>query len=198
MKTILAKAELDMEFDKEFCIDDLSRFLSALSLHENSSVDITSQRVVIQSDRAELVYACSDPAMIPCPPDTIRFPEPEVKFVLTHDKMRAMMKAMGVLGLSHVAITGKGGSLCLQAIEPDGKVKDFYSINIGKTNKEFRIIIKMENLKLLSSDYTVSVAQKKGKGIAKFTGIDFPVEYFIAVDSKSEFLRHEEREPAMG
>jgi len=193
MKTILAEAKLDMKFEKEFCIDDLSRFLSALSLYDDYTLDITPVRVVINGGAhkvSQLKYMCADPEFLVLPPEKeIKFPDALIKFTLTNTDLKSTRKAMDVLGLSEIAIVGKDGDLALQAINSEGKLKDSYSLPIGKTNHEFKIIFKIDNLKLISADYSVAIGQKNGKGIAKFTGIDFPVEYFIAVDSRSEFIK---------
>ncbi len=189
-KTILASADIDSEFDTEFCIYDLPRFLSALSLHDNYTLDITPLRVIIKSETSQLTYICADPEMIVRVPE-VKFPEADIKFTLTNENFKRMSKIMSVLGLSEIAINGADGDLSLQAIDSDGKIKDCYSLEMGKTNRNFKVIIKLDNLKLIPADYSVAIGQKKGKGIARFSGIDFPATYFVAVDSKSEFITNE-------
>ena len=192
-KTILASADIDSEFNTEFCIYDLPRFLGAISLYENPSLDITPLRVVIKSETSQVKYICADPEMIVQIPE-VKFPEADIKFTLTNENFKSMMKAIRVLSLDAVAIVGDTGTLYIMGTDPDGKIKDTYLLEVGKTNNEFKVIIKLDNLKLIPADYSVSIGQKKGKGIARFSGIDFPATYFVAVDSKSEFITNESDE----
>ncbi len=188
LPTILATAELDTEIETEFCIADLPRFLSVVSLVEDPHLDITKERIIIKSGNVEMRYVCADPEMIVKPPeDDITFPPVTIKFTLTNDVLRNLLKAAAVLKLSEIAIVGDGEKLFLKSIDVDNKVQDYYSLEIGDTKKKFKIVISIDNLKFITADYAVSIGHEDKQGIARFKGIDIPVEYFVAVSAKSKY-----------
>ncbi len=186
--TILAKATLDTTIDTEFCLGDLPKFLNVVSLVDAPKLDITNKRVIINSGKVRIRHVCADKDLIRCPPEKdITFPPVFVKFMLTNDMLKDLMKAASVLKMSEIAIIGDGEILNIRSINLDGKSQDYYNLEIGETNKTCSIIMSVENLKLIPGDYSVSFGHKNGQGLSRFKGIDFPVEYFIAVNVKSTY-----------
>ncbi len=190
LPTILATAELDTEIETEFCIADLPRFLSVVSLVEDPHLDITKERIIIKSGNVEMRYVCADPEMIAGQEhlkDDITFPPVDIKFTLTNDVLRNLLKASAVLKLTEIAVVGDGEKLFLKSIDTDNKVQDYYSLEIGDTKKKFKIVISIDNLKFIPADYMVSIGHEEKQGISRFKGIDIPVEYFVAVSAKSKY-----------
>ena len=188
LPTILAKATLDTTIDVGFCLADLPKFLSVLSLVDNPVLDITDKRVIVTSGKVKIRHVCSSKDMIVCPPEKdITFPPVDVKFMLTNDMLKDLMKAAGVLKMTEIAIIGDGKTLNLRSFDMSGKSQDFYNLEIGETTKTCSIIMSVENLKLIPSDYMVSFGHKNNQGLSRFKGIDIPVEYFIAVNVKSTY-----------
>jgi hypothetical protein len=90
------------------------------------------------------------------------------------------MKALGVLGLSELAVVGDGTEVSLQAVDTSNKTKDAYSIRIGTTDKVFKAVFRSENLKIMDGDYDLKISSR---GISQFVGTD--VTYWIAVEAAS-------------
>ena len=68
-KSILAQAEIDVEIPKEFCIYDLSRFMSSLALFNNPELEIGEREVVIRGDKSFMNYLCAAKQVILLPPE---------------------------------------------------------------------------------------------------------------------------------
>jgi hypothetical protein len=182
-KTVLAKANVDEEFDRLIPIYALNRFLSAMSLFNAPNIDFNENSAKISGERSSILYHYSDPQVILAPPEKeIKLPSVDVDTVVTNKAMQDVLKAMSVLGLPELAIVGDGEHLTLQALDIKNSAADTFSVSIGETDKVFRAIFRAENIKIIDGDYQVQISSK---GISKFIGPD--VTYWIAIEQTSTF-----------
>lgn len=184
LKTLLAKATVSDNFDKSFCIYDLNRFLSVLSLFKEPELEFGDSAVVIKGGKQKVVYRfCQENVIVAAPAKEIQFPEAEVVFNLTQEALSSVIKATGVLQLPEIAIVGEGGKLYMRAVNSKDVGSDEFNEEIGETTQEFTAVFKPEYLsKLLAGSYKVEVSSKK---ISRFSS-DTTV-YWIATESNSTF-----------
>lgn len=182
-KTIMAKAKADNDFSRKFAIYNLDRFISTISLFNDPELKFGDKSVEIFDGNKKSQYTYADESTITKAPDKeINLPSVDVKFTLTHDNLKDVEKASGVLSLPEIVIVGDGTNVFIQAADTKNPSGDVYSINIGDTDKTFKAIFKAENIKIIPGDYEVSISSR---GISHFSGKD--VEYWIAVESSSQF-----------
>lgn len=182
-KTMMAKAAIKEHIPHTFAIYDLSRFLGVLSLFESPTLALEERLLVIKGSGRQVQYTYADPKLIVTPGDKeVKIPSTEIEFDLKADVLQGVLKAMGVLGLPEIAVTGEDGVMSVQAIDSKNPSSDKYSVDVGTTNATFRMIFLAENIKVLSEDFRVSISSK---GIAHFKGSD--VEYWIATESSSTY-----------
>lgn len=182
-KTIMAKSEVSTKFDKQFAIYDLNRFLSTLSLFNNPELSFNDRFVVIQDENRETQYTYADESIITKVPEKqIKIQNADVEVRITNENLRDCEKALGVLSLPEIIVSGDGENVYLQAADSKNPSGDVYSIKIGTTDKTFKAIFKSENLKLIPEDYDVIISSK---GISHFKGNS--AEYFIVVEQHSQF-----------
>ena len=82
-----------------------------------------------------------------------------------------------------IAFKGDGENIRIAAIDTKNPTADGFDIVLSATtDKNFLMVIKVENLKLLQADYTVSLSSK---GLAHFKSDK--VQYFIAIEKNSTF-----------
>jgi len=176
-QSVMAVATVPDVFDTEFAVYNLSRFINTISLLGNPELIFGEHSVLIKDDQRSVVYHYTEPSLLALPVrdknPTLRNVEAEV--ILTHKNIQDVNKALGVLGLSDIAISGDGNQVMLQAI--DSKQNDNFSIVIGETTKTFRSILRQENLKMVAGDYQVQLSPSA----AYFKGED--IEYWIALES---------------
>lgn len=179
-KTVLSKAKLDQEFESEFAIFDLNRFLSALSLFKEPEIEATSKQIKIISGGQEIKYTCADPSVIniKLPEKQVRLPKPDAAFSLSLEAFNSVNKAAGVLALPEIAVVGDGQKLFLKAINTKNMSGDNYEVEIGTSQKEFIAVFKKEYLKIIPGNYEVSISSQ---GISLFSG-EF-IDYWIAIDA---------------
>lgn len=177
--TILAKAKAFSEITGDFCIGELGRFMSSLSLFNNPEIELEEKKCTITDGKNKIEYVYTAEELIKLPPNKeIVLPSVDVQFSLTNEMFQSIRKAMAVLSLNEMGVVGDNGKLLVKAFDVKGTTKDQYSIDIGTTDKNFTVVFRAENLKLLPYDYDVSISSK---GISKFSNPN--VEYFIAIEA---------------
>jgi len=185
-KNILAQAELEDEFPQDFAIYELNRFLGAVSLFDDPEFQFNGKSANIGTSKHSVDYVYCDPSMIVTPPDNnITFPDPEVKFTLTHDALSQVMKASNVLGTPEIAVESDSGSINIKALDVNNDSTDTFTVNLDeKSEHKFRFVFKTENMKMVPGNYDVEISSK---GISHFTLQGQKLEYWIATEASSAF-----------
>ena len=188
-KNILAQAELEDEFPKDFAIYELNRFLGAASLFDDPEFEFNAKSAKIGTTRHSVDYVYCDPSMIVTPPENnITFPEPEVKFTLSQDALSQIMKASNVLGTPEIAIEGgphPNDVIRLKALDVNNDSTDTFKVVLDeKSGHTFRFVFKTENMKMIPGNYDVEISSK---GISHFTLQGAKLQYWIATESTSSF-----------
>jgi hypothetical protein len=184
LKTLLSKATVPDTFDKTFCLYDLNRFLSVLSLFKAPELEFGDSAITIKDGRQKVTYRyCDEKVIVAAPANELNFPTPEVAFDLTQEALTAAVKATGVLGLPEIAIVGENGKLYLRAVNSKDVGSDDFSEEIGETDQVFTAVFKPEYLsKVLAGNYRVEVSSKK---ISRF--VNDNITYWVATESSSIF-----------
>ena len=188
-KNILAQAELEDEFPKDFAIYELNRFLGAVSLFDDPELEFNAKSVNIGTTKHSADYVYCDPSMIVTPPENnITFPEPEVKFVLSQDALSQVMKASNVLGTPEIAVEGgpaPADSIRIKALDVNNDSTDTFQVVLDEhSGDKFRFVFKTENMKMVPGNYDVEISSK---GISHFTLQGQNLQYWIATESTSNF-----------
>ena len=182
-KTIMAKAKVETDFGQRFAIYNLDRFISTVSLFNDPEFTFTSRSVEISSENRKTSYVYADESNITKAPDReIALPSVDVSFTFTNEVLKDIEKACGVLSLPEIAVIGDGSTITINAVDSKLTAGDTYSVVIGQTDKTFKAIFKIENIKIIPGDYEVTISSK---GISHFSGKD--AEYWIAVEQNSVF-----------
>ena len=188
-KNILAQAELEDEFPKDFAIYELNRFLGAVSLFDDPELEFNAKSVNIGTTKHSADYVYCDPSMIVTPPENnISFPDPEVKFTLTQDSLSQIMRASNVLGTPEIAIEGgphPNDSIRIKALDVNNDSTDTFQVVLDeKSGHTFRFVFKTENMKMIPGNYDIEISSK---GISHFSLQGTELQYWIATESTSSF-----------
>lgn len=185
-KNILAEANVGEEFPRDFAIYDLSQFLNGLNLHQDPDLDFSEESyITIREGKRRVKYFFADPNVIISPPEkAIKLPSKDVCFQLEHSALDRLLKASAVYQLPDLSAVGDAGVIRLVVRDKKNDTSNEYSIVVGETDKEFTFNFKVENLKMIPSDYDVVVSSKL---LSQFKNEKFNIEYYIALEPDSTF-----------
>ena len=185
-KNIMASVTVPENFSRTFGVYDLNEFIAALSLLDDPTVDLLEDSAILSNDSTTVKYRFANPSVLTTPSKEIKMPSTDVTVKLTNDLLGKVRKAAGVLGHSVVALKGTtSGSLSLVVLDPKDTSANTYTVALAEKHtldKDFSFEFLIDNLKVLSGDYTVAVSSKL---ISEWTHADFKVNYFIALEKTS-------------
>lgn len=181
-KTVMAAANVGESFDTSAGVYDVSRFLATLSLFEDPDVDFGNNQFNIKAGKRSLKYTYTAENMIVTPPNRdIEVADPEARMTIDWSDIEGVIRAAGVLGLPEIAFISEGDDISLAAVDSKNPTADNFSVVVteGSGFPPFRMIIKVDNLKLMPADYEVALSSK---GMAHFKSDK--VQYWIAIESR--------------
>ena len=187
-KNVMAVAKLDQSFDKEVGIYNLDEFLSVLGLVDSPDLNFHDDFVTVQSSagRSQVKYFYSDTSILTSPAKDIPMPEVEVKFTLSEDTLKKILRAAGALGHEKMTITATDGGVKLTVVDNTDATSNAFEIVVPGTveSENFTFVMNIANLKLISGEYEVAVSSRL---ISHFKNTSVDVEYFIALEKSSTY-----------
>ena len=185
-KNILAEAEIDEDFPRQFGIYDLNQFLNGLSLHQDPDLDFSEESyLTIREGKRRVKYFFADPQVIVSPPEKeITLPSQDVCFQLDSTALDKLLKAAAVYQLPDLSAVGEAGVVKLVVRDKKNDTSNEFAVVVGETDKKFTFNFKVENIKIIPGAYNVVVSQKL---LSKFTNTNFNLKYYIALEPDSTF-----------
>jgi hypothetical protein len=181
--TMLAKAHIEDSINGSYGIYNLSQFISALTIFQNPELEFSETSVKISDFNRSITYSFCDPSFITSRTNTnVEMSNIAVSFTLSNKDIQDVTRALGILDLFDIAITGDGSNITIQAFDTKGKTENNFCINLGATDKVFQAIFSIDSLKILPDNYQVQLSSDY---ISHFKGSD--VEYWIAMETGSSF-----------
>ena len=189
MKNIVARAEVDEDFPREIAIYDLNEFLASLSLFTTPVLNFSENHVMITEDGKtgnSLKYFYSDPSVVTTPSKDISMPETEVKFSLDSSDLSKVQRAASVIGSPDMVLEKNGTGSFLTVKDKKNDTANNYSLDVDVDSEgEYNFFFKVENLKLLPTNYDVEVSSKNISHFKSQAGN--AVEYWIALEPESSY-----------
>ena len=185
-KNILAEAEIDEDFPRQFGIYDLNQFLNGLSLHQDPDLDFSEESyLTIREGKRRVKYFFADPQVIVAPPEKeITLPSQDVCFQLDSTALDKLLKAAAVYQLPDLSAVGEAGVVKLVVRDKKNDTSNEFAVVVGETDKNFTFNFKLANIKIIPGAYDVVVSQKL---LSKFTNTNFNLKYYIALEPDSTF-----------
>lgn len=185
-KNILAEAEIEEQFPRDFAIYDLSEFLNGLKLHHDPDLDFTDDsHITIREGNRRVKYFYADPNVIVSPPDkSIQLPSKDVCFQLESITLEKLIKAASVYKLPDLSAVGEAGAIRLVVRDKKNDTSNEYSIAVGQSESDFVFNFKVENIKIIPGAYNVVVSKQL---YSQFTNTKHNLCYWIALEPDSTF-----------
>lgn len=182
-KTIVSSVSVQEQFPTDFGVYDLNEFLGTLALFNEPELDFQNKFVTISEGKNKIKYFAADSSILTSPKKDIVFPSADIEFNLTNTMMSTIQRAAGVLKAADFSIIGDGSNLIITVGDKKNPTSNNYETIVGDTDKTFRANIKIDNLKMLQSDYLVTIHPK----IARFQSTVGDLVYYVAVETDSSF-----------
>jgi len=161
--TVIGMATLDQTIPTDFAVFDLSKFLSVLSLYKDPELDFNDRYVSIGEDNRYVKYQYSDPKTIVSFDYDKKLKSPPVltTFKITNEQFIRIMKASSVLSSQNIVIEGKDGKIYVMTQDIKNPASDVFEIEIGATEKTFKVVYDASVFKLLPEDYNVTIFESQ-------------------------------------
>lgn len=182
-KNVMADATVGETFP-DFGIYDLNEFLGAMSLFDDPELTFEDKFVSISQGGMKIKFFAADATVLTAPQKSITFPDAEINFNISADKLTMIQKTASVLRAADVTIVGDGSNITLVVGDKKNATGNNFSEIVGTTDKSFKVNLKVENLKMLPGDYEVSISSKK---ISRFKSPSSDLVYYVAVEADSTF-----------
>ena len=185
MKNILAEAQIEEEFEKDFAIYDLNQFLSGLSLYDSPDLDFGESYLTIRDGRRRAKYFFADPDVIVSPPEKeISLPTRDVCFTVATQQLDKLLKAAAIYQVPDLSAVGRNGKVELVVRDKKNDTSHEFSEEVGETEDEFNFNFKVENIKIIPGTYEVVISSKL---LAEFTNKNTDLKYYIALEPDSTY-----------
>tara|TARA_B100000927_G_scaffold291494_1_gene293988 strand:- start:490 stop:1170 length:681 start_codon:yes stop_codon:yes gene_type:complete len=190
MKNILAEADVDENFERDFGIYDLPQFLNGVGLMKDPDLDLKNETyMIIREGRSTKVkFAFADPEVIVAPPEKpITLPSNDVSFKIDSDQLSKLLKASAVYQLPDLSVTGNGKNITMLVSDRKNDNSNEFSLDVGETDRAFEFNFKIENIKLIPGSYDVEISKQL---LAKFTNSNYNLDYYIALEPDSTYAEN--------
>jgi hypothetical protein len=185
-KTVMAIANISETLPLEFAVYDLNKFLGTLSMFEDPDLAFGEKQVRISNGTgavASLTYASKE-AIVSAPDKDVTLPSAEINVSLEEKALTSALRAAGVMGLPELCFVGRDGQTLVTACDTNNDSADGWEMPVGTSDANYKMIFRLDNLKLLPRDYDVIISSK---GIAKFSSKKNDVTYFVATETGSKY-----------
>ena len=163
--SVFAKATIKESFDREVGIYNLKRFLGVMSLFDGETdVVLTDSVIQVTNDRQFIDYILGDRSLIKAVPDKDpNVPAAVAEFDLKWADLATALKAVSLLDVPNVIMSGDGSKITLSVADPKNSSKDKYRVIIGESSVKFSTKLLKTSFKMMPRDYRVSAHEAYAK-----------------------------------
>jgi hypothetical protein len=193
LRTIFVEATVDENFTKEFALYDLNKLLAKISLYKDADLNFEDDKITINTEnkkKSDYIKYCSPKVIVSPPEKSITLGDADCSFTLSQEDLDWMRKSAGISGSPNFVFESDGKVVTFIAtdVKDDSADQSKLEVAAGDGTK-FRVVMKVENFKLLDGSYDVSIAKK---GLAMFKHKKVEVTYYIAIEAASSKFGEEE------
>ena len=176
-KNLFVSATVDTVFPQDFGIYNLSQLLGVMSLFSDPDVELSNKYMIISQGKNKVQYMFASPEVLDYPDKSITMPASNAEFDLSDENLKSLLKAGAILSSTDLKISGDGELITCTVLDPKNPSANTFSVEVGQTDRNFDVFIKLENLKLIQGKYKVLLSEKK---IAQFSNQEISYSMFIA------------------
>ena len=186
-KNGMAEATVPEDFPTDFGIWDLNKFLGVISLFSNPSFSFGEKSVKISDNKDSTIhYYYSEPRLLTVPTKSVNMPKVDQTFTLTDKLFAELQKASAVMQLPDLSIRNEGGKVLAVICDVSDPTSNTFKTTLAEsdTTSKFQLNFKMDNLRMVSGDYTVSFSKNV---VGRFSNNTIPLTYWFALETTSTY-----------
>jgi hypothetical protein len=186
-KTVYAEADVSETFPVEAGIYDLNELLASISLVDSEyTIQWDEKYVKFVSPQSSVTYYYADKEVLFYPKKPIKEFDSDATFNITAGILSKILKAASTLKTTDVVIVGDDSGAVIRVGDKKVRTSNKFSIRISDSpqQRHFETVFKVDNLKMIPSDYTLEISQK---GASKWKTPDNALTYYIAMEHDSKF-----------
>ena len=160
-KNIYGTYHCEEEFPVNIPLYDLNNFLSSLSLFDDANIEFKENFAVIEGESSNMKYVYPYEGQLEetkASPEGV-FDNPRVTFDLTSENFTSLLRASNVLESNVITISSNDDKIVTVTAHSNiNSDANRYEVLSNVTSDEtFSVVLMLENLKMLPSDYTVKL-----------------------------------------
>ena len=189
--TIMAEAVVEENIEKEFAIYDLNKLLALMTLNKQScEIELEDDSIVVigLEGTGKIKQRFTSKTLVREPPEgTVSMKNIEVDLILTQKVINWMNTVSSILGCPNTSLVGiKGHKISVHAMDVEGKIVDSASVVLDTVaDKDFKVIFRNENLKLIPGSYRVEITSN----CALFTHTERKIKYWVGIELKGSYFQ---------
>lgn len=183
-KNIMAETVVSEQFLIDFGIYDLNEFLGAMSLFDTPELEFSDKYVTVKEGKNSVRYFAANQSVLTAVPNVKQFPTPDIEFDLSSQILTQVQRVASILKVSDISFVGDGETITINVGDKSNPTGSSFDSEIGVTDKSFKVKFKVENLKMMTGDYRVSIG---GKKISRFQATNQQLMYYVAIELDSSF-----------
>jgi hypothetical protein len=182
-KTGMAVATVEEQFDVEFGIWDLNKFLGVISLFNSPTFTFGEKSVKIKNGGDSVVnYFYSEPRLLSVPTKDVNMPEVNVSVVMTEKNYNELQRAASVMQLPDLSFKSENDKIMAMVSDLSDPTTNSYKVCVcdDYSGVDFLFNFKIENVKILPGDYTINFAKNI---VGEFVNKNINLKYWFAMES---------------
>lgn len=200
-KSCVGRAEIDDQFPQEFAIYNLNEFLTVIKDLFNGSpddIEFGEEYMTFTQGQTKARYRYTDKSVVFGIEKDLNLPDASLEFKLSSDLMNKMIKSKTIMGLEFMVVYVRDEKLYLAAaadqkgkstsVDKDNELTICLGDYTGEITDDYRLSVKIDNLKMIPGDYDVSVHIKGQAGMMQFESVDGKLKYFAALDKANSVI----------
>lgn len=185
---ILAVAKVEEQFPIEFAIYDLNNFLKTISLFKDGfELNFDDKHVIIEGGRTRTQYRFTNKNNIVASPYTLpKELSKEIEFRIDKSDLDWLLKS-ALITAPHFSVESDGTKAYIKVYNEHDDSSNVNILDLSDVvgvETPFKMIFKVENLKLISDSYVVTISKK---GISKWESATQGLWYWITTEFQSKY-----------
>lgn len=182
-RDIYSVANIEEEIPRDFSIYNLNQLLSCLSLADTPDITFDEKSLMFNDKFGEpIIYYYTNDDIIEKPPTKTVEVDGIFSFELKAEKLLHLLKVSSVLAAPDFSVLCDGKDVILKIHDRKNPTSHSRENKVGEFNEEFHFHVKVENIKIIPTDYIVTVATTKtnAKSVLHIKSTDESIQYWIA------------------